>query len=161
MLPLFRLSARRENRPLKGLTFPKSLGNLNPMHRSLLLILFPRTPGNVPPHNRLDREDVVFLDYQAPSLELTMVRCDLLGESLERGGQQVVGAFIAQELEPEGRERGEELAFVGDSLYHTGCRLSSHTDRVGTKGRTFSITTSYAEILSVAANSNDFPSGSA
>ena len=81
MLPLFRLGARRENWFPKSLTFPKSLGNLNPVHGSFLLILRPSTSGNVPPHNRLDREDLVFLDYHAPSLELAMVRRDLLGES--------------------------------------------------------------------------------
>jgi hypothetical protein len=78
--------------------------------------------SDVAPNDGLDLDDLALADDHRPALELVLVRLAALGEllpvSLGRGErrrqEQVVGDDGRELVEPEERERGKELALVGD-----------------------------------------------
>ena len=81
-----------------------------------------RRTSEVPPHDRLELDDLRLAHQQRAARELRLpVRCDLRVDArrhgVERGGDDVVVDDVLQAVEPEDGDLGEELSFVRDALH--------------------------------------------
>jgi hypothetical protein len=113
LLSSLSLGAGSEERLGELLRLLQTLGNLDSVDGSLLLVLRPGRSSDVSTNNGLNSEDLVLLDDHRASDKLVLELGSGLGDL---GAEKVVGADVLEKVEPELRETCQESSLVLDSL---------------------------------------------
>ena len=118
-MPFGGLRRRGEQRLREFVGFPQPCGERLRAHGALLLVFFPRRPGQVTAHDTFHGQWLGFLHDHAATGQDIHVGPARFGEFLGVHGPQVMrhqAAVLPQAIEPELRQLREHVAFAGDSL---------------------------------------------
>ena len=99
----------------QAIGFAEACRQLDAADGAGLLVVLPSGAGEIAADDALHGEHLGAFDQHAATVQLAEIGLELAGKLCGIGGDEVVGDDVSEKVEPEERELGEDLAFVGNA----------------------------------------------